>query len=82
MKRLLKMINRLQSHLFKRRLNRKIKEANYLHGLTGARYLVISDGKKIVVYKRALLKMFIAQNRIPNINTIQQLEKKALYITK
>lgn len=82
MQKLLKFINKLQSRSFKRRLNRKINEAEKLRKQTGAHYLVISNGRKILVYRRRLLKTMIAQKYFTGINNIEQLERKALYSTK
>ena len=82
MQKLLKLINKLQSKAFKWRLNRKINEAEKLRKQTRAHYLVISDGRKILVYRRRLLRTLIAQKYFDGIKNIEQLERKALYSTK
>ena len=79
---LLKTINKLQSRLFKYRLNKKIKEAEKLHKITRAHYLIMSDGKKIIIYRYKMAKILIAQKRFKGIKNMEQLAKKAVYSTK
>ena len=79
---LLKAINKLQGKWFNYRLNLKIKEAEKLKKITRTDYLIMSDGKKIIIYRYKMAKIMIAQKRFKGIKNMEQLAKKAVYTTK
>jgi len=74
------MIKYLKNKLFRYCAVKAMKQAKRTHALTGETILVILwKGKPVAVSKRKL-KEWIRTKRIRGI-TIQQIEKKALYIT-
>ncbi|MBQ4278348.1 MAG: hypothetical protein IJC16_00145 [Rikenellaceae bacterium] len=72
----------LQNWYYYRRLGRAIDKAEDMREKTGYRYLVIRIHNKIRIVPRKRLKEMISRRMFRKGITIEQLERRALYITR
>ncbi|HOI32701.1 MAG: hypothetical protein PHG67_06130 [Bacteroidales bacterium] len=75
------MVRIIKNFIFEIRLKAAIKKANKIARLTKYRCFVMLINGKPVVYAKKDLKEAIARGKFIKGFTIQQAEKKALYIT-
>lgn len=77
-----KMFTAIRKYIWAIRFRRKVKEANQLAELFKMRYFVIMMNGSLKVVPKKTLKELIARGRFKRGTTIQDIEKRALYITK
>lgn len=77
-----KMFTAIRKYIWAIRFRRKVKEANQLAELFRMRYFVIMMNGSLKVVPKKTLKELIARGRFKRGTTIQDIEKRALYITK
>lgn len=77
-----KMFTAIRKYIWAIRFRRKVKEANQLAELFKMRYFVIMMNGSLKVVPKKTLKGLIAKGRFKRGTTIQDIEKRALYITK
>lgn len=77
-----KMFQTIRKLIWGSRFRRKVKEANQLAELFRMRYFVIMMNGSLKVVPKKTLKELIARGRFKRGTTIQDIEKRALYITK
>lgn len=63
------------------RFKRAVKKADYFHHITHRKYMVLVINKKFEILSKQELKKFIANGIFRKGITIQDIERKALYIT-
>ncbi len=76
------MYKLIKDLIFAWRYKRAVKEANYLNEITKMRFFVILMNGSLKVVPKQALKELIARGRFKRGTKIQDLEKRALYITK
>ena len=76
------MFQTIRKLIWGSRFRRKVKEANQLAELFRMRYFVIMMNGSLKVVPKKTLKELIARGRFKRGTTIQDIEKRALYITK
>ncbi len=67
---------------YKNKLKKTIKQAESRYKLTRHHYLVLADGKNILLLSRRKAKEMIKTKQFANITNIAQLEKRAVYCTR
>ena len=67
--------------IFGFRFKRAVKKADRFHHITHRKYMVLVINKKLEVLSKQELKKFIANGIFRKGTTIQNIERKALYIT-
>lgn len=76
------MFTEIKKMIWAVRFKRKVREANRLAELFKVRYFVIMMNGSLKVVPKKVLKDLIAKKRFKSGTTIQDIEKRALYITK
>ena len=76
------MIQTIKRLIFAWRYKRAVKEAVRLSGLTGRRYLVINLNGKLWVLPKKSVRMLVATHRFKKGVTMQDIEQRALFVTK
>ena len=76
------IIERLKSWSLKQRIMYHIRRANMLHALTGYRYYVVNWNGSIKVIAKQQVKTMVKNKYFGKGTTVENLEKKALYITQ
>ena len=76
------MFTAIRKYIWAIRFRRKVKEANQLAELFKMRYFVIMMNGSLKVVPKKTLKELVAKGRFKRGTTIQDIEKRALYITK
>lgn len=76
------MFTEIKNMIWGIRFKRKVREANRLADLFKVRYFVIMMNGSLKVVPKKVLKDLIAKKRFKSGTTIQDIEKRALYITK
>jgi hypothetical protein len=74
------MLSNLRNKIFAWRVNAKIRKANRIRRETGYRCIVFMLNGRIIVKQRRTIKRMIREKVIKNI-TLEQFERKAIYIT-
>jgi len=64
-----------------RQLDRAKERAEKQYKLTRQHQLVLTDGRRIRVYSRRMCKDLLKRRAFGTIRTMQELEKRALYLT-
>lgn len=76
------MFTKIKQVIWGIRFKSKVREANRLAELFKVRYFVIMMNGSLKVVPKKVLKDLVAKKRFKPGTTIQDLEKRALYITK
>ncbi|MDO4202290.1 MAG: hypothetical protein Q4D25_09285 [Bacteroidales bacterium] len=75
------MFQLIKDIIFGFRFKRAVKKADYFHHITHRKYMVLVINKKFEILSKQELKKFIANGIFRKGTTIQDIERKALYIT-
>ncbi len=75
------MFQLIKDLIFGFRFKRAVKKADRFHHITHRKYMVLVINKKLEVLSKQELKKFIANGIFRKGTTIQNIERKALYIT-
>lgn len=76
------MIDRIRRCVFVWRYRRAVRKAKELAGLFGMRYYVISLNGKLKVVPKQTIKELIRRKRFRKGVTLEDIEKKALFVTR
>jgi len=74
-------INRIKGWFLRKRTERLIKRAKKLHELTGYKYMVVFAAGRLTVVSKRTIKEMIKRKVFSKGTTVQDIEKKAIYIT-
>ena len=76
------MIQLIKRIIFAWRYRRAVKEAVSLSAVTGRRYFVILVAGKLKVIPKQAIRMLVATHYFKKGITVQEIEKRALFVTK
>jgi len=76
------MIERIRQYVFAWRYRRAVRKAKELAGLFGMRYYVISLNDKLKVVPKQTIKELVRRKRFRKGVTVDDIEKKALFVTR
>ncbi len=76
------MIDRIRRSVFAWRYRRAVRNAKELAALFGMRYYVISLNGKLKVVPKQTMKELVRRKRFRKGVTLEDIEKKALFVTR
>lgn len=76
------MIKLIKDLIFAWKYKRAVKEANSMAKLTGMKYYVIMMGGKLKAVPKQNMRALVRTHRFRKGVTIQDIEKRALFVTK
>lgn len=78
---MVRMIRLIKDIIFGFRFRRAVKKADRLHHITHRKYMVLVINKKLEVLSKKEIRQFVANGIFRKGINIQDIERKALYIT-
>ena len=75
------MFRLIKDLIFGFRFKRAVKKADSFHHITHRKYMVLVVNKKLMVVSKHEIRLLVANGTIRKGTTVQDIEKKALYIT-
>lgn len=76
------MLEKIKRCIFAWKYKRAVREANKLAGLFGMRYYVISLNGKLKVVPKQTIKELVRRRRFRKGVTVDDIKKRALFITR
>ncbi len=78
---MVKMTRLIKDIIFGFRFRRAVKKADRLHHITHRKYMVLVINKKLEVLSKKEIRQFVANGIFRKGINVQDIERKALYIT-
>ena len=75
------MFQLIKELIFGFRFKRAVKKADKFHHITHRKYMVLVFNKKLMVVSKHEIRLLVANGAFRKGTTVQDIEKKALYIT-
>ena len=75
------MIKLIKQLIFGLRFKRAVKKADRFHHITHRKYMVLVINKRLEVLSKQEVKKFVANGIFRKGTTVEDIERKALYVT-
>ena len=75
------MLQLIKDLIFGFRFKRAVKKADKFHHITHRKYMVLVVNKKLMVVSKHEVRLLVANGTFRKGTTVQDIERKALYIT-